>query len=225
MATYRLLITEVTNYGDLRCVAGWDLDRQEMIRPEPHREGFWPAESIGPTKSFDLGKTAQFEAADPVPPTDYPHLTEDRVVSGKVAPGTQMSDADFRKLLRETAFPTLAELFERNLILDGSKAYIPNGTQCRSLGGLEVDVKGVVVESYHNYQGKLRLRLRFLDAAGYLGPNLTSTRAYHALHAGNIDALIAEIKGASKLVLRMGLARAFPKDQCYLQVNEFFVVA
>jgi hypothetical protein len=87
MAKYKLLITEVTNFGDLRCVAGWDLDRGKMIRPEPHPKGFWQTNYIAPTGPFEVGKTVEFEAENPNPATDYPHLTEDRVVTSGIVAG------------------------------------------------------------------------------------------------------------------------------------------
>jgi hypothetical protein len=32
---------------DLRCVAGWDVNRKIMIRPEPRPAAFWPASYCG----------------------------------------------------------------------------------------------------------------------------------------------------------------------------------
>jgi hypothetical protein len=222
-----MLTTEITNFGGLRCVAGWDMDRQRMIRPEPRPGGFWPAGRIAPNGPFEIGKAVQFEAVGPNPATDYPHLTEDRVVSGKIAAGPQVSNKDFEKVLRGSAFSSLSDLFDGKLILDGDKAYVPRGTACRSLGGLKVDAKGVVIETYTNFSGKLRLRIKFTDAVGALAPNVTSTRAYELHSAGQIDALNAKISKASSLMLRIGLARAFAQmpDRCYLQVNELRTMA
>src|SRR2546430_1970731 len=87
MAAYHLLITEVTNFGKLRCVAGWDLDREKMIRPEPHPTGFWQADKIAPAGKFEVGKTASFIGTKPNPATGYPHMTEDRVVTSEIAVG------------------------------------------------------------------------------------------------------------------------------------------
>ena len=81
MPAYQVLVTDITNFGDLRCVAGWDLDRSKMIRPEPSPGGFWPASKIAPNGPFGLGKVAKFVATEPSRATDYPHRTEDRVES------------------------------------------------------------------------------------------------------------------------------------------------
>jgi hypothetical protein len=84
MEKFRLLITDLTTYGQLRCIAGWDLDRKRMIRPEPRPGDFWPAAQTGAGTPFCPGAIAVFSAAPPKPVTDYPHLTEDHVVEGKI---------------------------------------------------------------------------------------------------------------------------------------------
>lgn len=221
MADYRLLVTEITNYGDLRCVAGWDLDRSKMIRPEPHPKGFWQSGQTGPNGPFKLGATVHFSAKKPSPNTDYPHLTEDRVVIGDVSAGTRLGSGAARELLRDAAFNSLEDLFDGNLVIDGDKAYVPVGAQCASLGGLIVPAKGAVVESYRNYKGQQRLRLRFRDPQQLLAPNLTSSKAYEMHAAGEIDQLNARISKGRELMLRIGLARGFQgvPDRCYMQVN------
>src|ERR1700676_3110774 len=154
MAQYRLLVTEITNFGDLRCVAGWDLDRSQMIRPEPFPGGFWSSDKTAPGGPFELGGTVQFVATKPNPSTEYPHLTEDRVVAGEIAVAASLEDKAAKKLLRGVAYSSLDALFDNNLVIDGEKAYVPVGAHCRSLGGLIVPTKAAVVESYHNYAGK-----------------------------------------------------------------------
>src|SRR5436190_23313204 len=151
MAQYRLLVTEITNFGDLRCVAGWDLDRNQMIRPEPFPGGFWHLDKTAPRGPFELAGTVQFVATNPNPSTEYPHLTEDRVVAGEIAVAAALEDKAAKKLLQSVAYNSLNELFDKNLVVDGEKAYVPLGAQCRSLGGLVVPTKGAVVESYQNF--------------------------------------------------------------------------
>lgn len=221
MAKYQLLITDVTNFGDLRCVAGWDLKRDKMIRPEPHPTGFWPADKIAPAGKFEVGKTVSFEGTMPNPVTDYPHMTEDRVVTSEVAAGPILKAAQVKELLREAAFESLDEIFDGNLVVDGQKAYVPVGAKCKSLGGLIVPAKGATIESYNNFQGKQRLRLCFRDGTTHLAPNLTSTKAYVAHAEGRLDEVNSKIAKADNLLLRIGLARGFPAvpNRCYLQVN------
>src|SRR5689334_22758537 len=134
MDTYQLLITEVTNFGDLRCVAGWDLDREKMIRPEPHPTGFWQIDKIAPAGKFEVGKTVSFVGTKPNPVTDYPHLTEDRVVTSQIAVGPVLDAAKKKRALHQAAFDSLDEIFDGKLVVDGLKAYVPVGTRCRSLG-------------------------------------------------------------------------------------------
>lgn len=221
MVAYQLLITEVTNFGDLRCVAGWDLDREKMIRPEPHPAGFWNADRIAPAGVFEVGKTVSFVGSKPNPATDYPHLTEDRVVTSEIKAGPGVDAAQRKKILKEAAFDSLDEIFDGNLVVDGLKAYVLVGAKCRSLGGLIVPAKGTVIESYHNYEGRERLRVRFRDSKTCLAPNMTSTKAYAEHAAGRLDEVNAKIATTDNLILRIGLARGFPAfpNRCYLQVN------
>ena len=77
---YRIVVTEVTLYGRLRCVAGFDLDRGVMIRPEPEPAGFWEAKVCGPNTTFHPGHVVEFRGERPQ--TALPHNTEDIVVGG-----------------------------------------------------------------------------------------------------------------------------------------------
>jgi hypothetical protein len=218
--TYRVLVTDITNFGELRCVAGWDLDRSKMIRPEPSPGGFWPASKVAPNGPFELGKVAKFAATEPSRnSTDFPHRTEDRVVVGPIAAGAPPENHE--KMLRDAAFASLSALFEENLVVTGHKAYIKTGTRCRSLGGLVVKAKGVKIETYNNYKNKQRLRLNFSDGTLSLAPNLTSSKAYSYVAANKLGIVNTNISKASELLLRIGLARGFPEypDRCYLQVN------
>jgi hypothetical protein len=35
LANYEIIVTDVTRYGSLYCIAGWDFRNSVMIRPEP----------------------------------------------------------------------------------------------------------------------------------------------------------------------------------------------
>jgi hypothetical protein len=174
--------------------------------------------------SFELGATSKFTASKPQPPTEYPHFTEDRVVAGQIIKGPGPENRE--ELLRAAAFDSLEALFEGNLVIDGQKGYIPLGKKCRSLGGLLVKSNGATIESYRNFKNKHRLRLRFKADGQVLAPNLTSSKAYE-LHAKNeLDNVNKNIADSSELLLRIGLARAFPEmpNRCYLQVNGLSVL-
>lgn len=88
MAVYELIITDVTCYGSLYCVAGWDRLSGRMVRPEPstadprnEASRFWGDSFAGPGRAFCVGNIVQFDA-NPAPGTSaFPHATEDCVVS------------------------------------------------------------------------------------------------------------------------------------------------
>ena len=87
MTQYDLIVTDVTSYGDLFCVAGWDRLSNCMIRPEPpganvaiESSRFWSGQYAGPGRAFDLGNVVRFSAAPADPSFPFPHATEDRLV-------------------------------------------------------------------------------------------------------------------------------------------------
>jgi hypothetical protein len=87
MATYQIVVTDVTCYGSLYCVAGWDLHADCMIRPEPPRANmaseaskFWDGRFAGPGQFFSVGNVVRFDAAPPPANFLFPHATEDRIV-------------------------------------------------------------------------------------------------------------------------------------------------
>src|ERR1700722_16639524 len=118
---HRLLVTDITEYGVLRCVAGWDLDRQTMIRPEPRPGDFWPAAVTGPGAIFRIGALVQFAGQRPEPPTAYPHFTEDRVVVGLVMPSRiVLSAAQRSAALVNTLSVSIPEIFDGHLQRSGN---------------------------------------------------------------------------------------------------------
>src|SRR4051794_33727523 len=87
MAQYDLIVTDVTSYGDLFCVAGWDRLSNRMIRPEPpganaavESSRFWSGQYAGPGRAFDVGNVVRFSAAPADASFPFPHATEDRLV-------------------------------------------------------------------------------------------------------------------------------------------------
>ncbi len=128
---YCVLVTEVTEYGALRCVAGWDLDRQMMVRPEPRPGDFWPAVMTGPTAPFRVGTVVEFLGQSPEPATAYPHFTEDRVVTGLVTPSlVTLSAAELAKTLTATVSASIQDIFGGHVQVARMSAFVAEGTQC-----------------------------------------------------------------------------------------------
>ena len=93
MPTYEIVVTDVTCYGTLYCVAGWDRRAGRMIRPEPpaanmasEASKFWDGRFAGPGRTLSIGNIVRVEASPPPPDFPFPHATEDRIV----AAATQM---------------------------------------------------------------------------------------------------------------------------------------
>ena len=225
MAEYRLLISDITEFGSLRCVAGWDLDREKMIRPEPSPGDFWPESVTGPGAPFGRGAIVEFEARTPSPVTEYPHRTEDRVVIGRVKRTQTLSASERLAILSGTTSEDLDSLFDSNLQVENMRGYIPRGTQCRSLGAIEVDASAVSIFEDTDW-GKKRLRCRMRHGNRTIHPTVTSTLARETYRAGGIEAVSERLANARRLHLRIGLARSFAQqpDRCYVQINDIYVV-
>ena len=87
VATYEIIVTDVTCYGSLYCVAGWDRLTGQMIRPEPpgakasnEPSRFWNSGYAGPGKTFAVGNVVRVGATGALPDFLFPHATEDRMV-------------------------------------------------------------------------------------------------------------------------------------------------
>jgi hypothetical protein len=219
MPSFRLLVTEVTDYGSsLRCVAGWDVDRNEMIRPEPAAGAFWPASYIGPNGWFEVGALVQFEGYHPVPPTSFPHRTEDRVVVGVVQRLDTPTAEQRARWLAASVSPNLAAIFGGHIQVANSRGYVPLHTQCASLGAIEIRPNQLVISE--DGDGR-RLRCQLSHGMFGILPTITCSRIRRMYHQLGLPAVLQSFAGANRLHLRIGLARAFDAhpDRCYIQVN------
>jgi len=179
MAKFRLLITDLTEYGQLRCIAGWDLERGKMIRPEPHPGGFWQATLCGPGKPFAPGNIVSFEGAAPVPKTEYPHLNEDIVVQGAASLDKVLSADKFIEALRQVETVDRSVAFAAPVEIDNAKAFIRTGTKCPSLRGLKIKGDAVlfIEEKYGDKPPKARCLISIPQKASI---NLAEVEGKHS---------------------------------------------
>ena len=160
MEKFRLLITDLTEYGTLRCVAGWDQDRQKIVRPEPHPLGFWEGTACGNGRPFAPGNIiVTFDAVVPNPKTELPHLNEDRVVRGPIKLEQSLSREKFLEAIRKIPTIDSAAAFNSPVKVENSKAYVPReGTDHPSLRGLLTKGKTIsfVAEKYGDKPARAR---------------------------------------------------------------------
>lgn len=225
MPRYRLLITDLTDYGDLRCVAGWDLDRGKMIRPEPRPGAFWQGAATGAGQAFFPGQVVRFDADVPNPPTEYPHRTEDHVVQGDVHLIERLAGEDFRNHLENIADDAAAVLGSPVEIANG-KAYVPLGTNHRSLVG--INVARTELTFWEDQYGEEPPKLRGLLATQALSLNLsiTSSDLRDRYRTGGLASVSEHFADGERLHVRLGLARAFEAqpNRCYMQINGIYIL-
>jgi hypothetical protein len=226
MAKYRLLITDLTEYGDLRCVAGWDLDRGKMIRPEPHPGGFWNQSYCGSGRSFAPGNIVIFKADLPQPKTDLPHLNEDRVVQVEtIAVEKTLSKNEFLDHLAKVATVGREVAFAAPVRVINAKAFVPTHTDRPSLRGLSIASVHVTftTEKFGEKPAKPRC---LISASNRLTINLSIAGCHlrDIFRKSGRDGLGRLFSGSHTLHVRLGLARGwgnFP-DRCYMQVNGIY---
>lgn len=226
MANYQILVTDVTCYGDLRCVAGWDVDRGRMIRPEPptasaaEASKFWDGRFAGAGQIFSVGNIVRFEAADPPANFLFPHATEDRLV----VEGTDIQNArslNLREMIASVAgsrSATLSDAFDGGLIRPNSgKAYVQSGHRGRSLGAIEIRADEIAFHEVYDGKRKLRARLS-IDQTTY-NLSVTSDALRRRWRTGGLQALEEDRKKSDRIHVRVGLARPLSGGQCYAQIN------
>lgn len=222
---YRVVVTDVTDFGaSLHCVAGWDLNSGRMVRPEPGPAAFWPKAYVGSTATFWPLHEVSFEADPPNPVTAFPHRTEDLVVRlGTLTRVRILPAAEFSQIALQNSFRSIRAIYG-DALSAGAKPYVTPGTQCSSLGGITLPVGAVnfYIDQFQDKPPKLRALVNDGVANYDLSVTNSELRALH--RAGGMSAVRAMFANATRVHLRIGLAREFPQGRCHAQINGAFAV-
>lgn len=218
---FRIVVTEVTLYGKLRCVAGYDLVSRRMIRPEPAAGEFWPALVCGTNTTFHPGHVVRFEGDQPN--TALPHRTEDIVVRGEPRREGVLAPEALRKALAGAAALSPDVVFRELLRFDGYKAYAPAGADCGSLAGIELRTEDLQLAE-RRFEAQVKPEAHLLLGGHLLHLAVAAKDLKQAHQKNGLDAARALLAGADRLHVRLGLARPWQEhpDQCYLQVNGIY---
>jgi hypothetical protein len=205
-----------------------------MIRPEPttansHDEAsrFWDSRFAGNGRPFGVGNIVKIDASSPPNTFPFPHATEDRIVTAgnQIQVLGQLATADIVQNVAAGTSPTLDAAFDGGLIREPSrKAYVPKDHNGRSLGALDLAPNNLVFfeSQFRDNAPKLRARV---TANGILYDlPVTADAARERWKTAGIEALRDDVKGANRLHVRVGLARPFPANQCYSQVNGVLIL-
>jgi len=231
VATYELIITDVTCYGSLYCVAGWDRLTGRMIRPEPpgasatnEASRFWGSDYAGPGKTFAVGNVVKFDATDALPNFLYPHATEDRIVdTSKPMTVTQtLSNAELVAAVSPGVSSTLSEVFDGALVRASSrKAFVPTGNAGRSLGAIEIPPTDITFFENDWDPNKPKLRARVTSNGLIYDLSVPAESMRSRWKSAGLASLRSDITASNRIHIRAGLSRAMPSrpDECYSQVN------
>lgn len=234
MANYKVIVTDVTCYGTLYCVAGWDPENEIMVRPEPpgasaavEASRFWDGQFVGPEKIFHPGNFVSFEAGPPHGDFPLPHSTEDRVVdlSKPVKLLDRFNTPQLVKQVAGSISPNLNAAFNNALVqTPAGKAYVPIGHNGRSLGAVELAPTQISFHENRFDPNRPKLRAH-IDIAGVVYDlSVPADTARTRWKADGIDALKSDVESSKLVHARVGLSRPFPAqpNECYSQVNGIY---
>jgi hypothetical protein len=231
VATYEIIVTDVTCYGSLYCVAGWDRISNQMIRPEPpganardEASRFWSSSYAGPGKPFAVGNVVRFTAADAAPDFLFPHATEDRIVDmGTPLQVLQTLDpAAMAQAVAPGISGSLPLAFDGALIRAGSrKAYVPTGNRGRSLGAIEIPPSDLIFFEHQWDNQTPKLRARVTSAGQVYDLSVPAEAARSRWRSAGLAVLKADVNASTRLHIRTGLSRPMQSkpNECYSQVN------
>ncbi|MER8404220.1 hypothetical protein [Mesorhizobium sp. M0185] len=234
MTTYEIIVTDVTRYGTLYCVAGWDRIRGGMIRPEPsgaiaanEPSRFWDGQHAGPNRTFAVGNIVRFDANAPAANFQFPHATEDRIlVAGQpIMLVGQQTVAQTAQAVAGGISPTLEAAFNNGLIRAASnKAHVPIGYNGRSLGAIEIAPNQIqfYVQSFD--PAKPQLRSRITVGNNLYDLSVPADAAKSRWQGQGLAGLQADAQASMRIHVRVGLSRPFAAmpNSCYSQVNGLY---
>ncbi|MGV2104330.1 dual OB domain-containing protein [Rhizobium sp. 21-4511-3d] len=223
MSIYKLIITDLTRYGTLFCVAGWDVERNRMIRPEPstatatgEASRFWDTQYVGTGKLFEVGNLVRLDLDDPPDNFSFPHATEDRI-AGDAKLFEKLDVDKLAEVPSDTFASALKSAFEGNLSRTSTgTSYVHAGTKTGSLDAIEIDPHQI-----HFYEtgdgGKHRLRASIIEDNKRYDFSVPADAA-RTLGANKLN---EQVKASSKIHVRLGLSRPMNDipDSCFAQIN------
>jgi len=220
---FKIIVTDITDYGaDLHCVAGWDLLGKQMVRPEPAPRQFWPQRFVGADQVFWPGSVVEFEGDAPKDQT-YPHATEDVVVQLGSLNRTHVIDLPtLPAAVAGSVAPNIEKLFAGQLRRNGWKGYVPLGSKCNSLGGIELKRADLEFreDQWQDDPPKLRAIVSKVNLS------VTSTVLRAAFSSGGVEEVERLLPNQGTVHVRIGLARPFGDypNECFLQVNGVYAI-
>jgi len=237
MVAHEVIITDVTCYGDLYCVAGWDTGLERMIRPEPPTANaiaevsrFWGGLHAGPNRSLAVGNIVRFQASPPLPAFPFPHATEDRLVSAPIAIEVvgNLTAAVIAERVEDGVSASIEAAFGGELIRGHSgKCFVPAGTQVCSLDAIEIEPHQISFYEDNPKPGKRRLRAVIEHGGLNYDLSVPADAARTQFLAQGIASLDATAAASDRIHVRLGLCRPFAAmpDTCYAQVNGLYFLA
>lgn len=220
----RLVVTDITQMGPkLYCLAGWDLNNKNMVRPLPNGKN-WSRDVID-KNNVQVGSIIHVQSTG-THKANFPHLTEDVEIN---ASNIKLEKDRFTDWLGDDGpegFSDLNAAFSGNIKYNkefkGCKqgVYVPINTQCKSLIGMNIPTRSL--EFFPNNFDVKKLKVRLKDESSHYEMSVSSHRLKSIYRQGGIEAINSITAGADYVHVRIGLARAWEDnpEKCFAMLNE-----
>lgn len=217
--TMDVLITDVTEMGGGNyCVAGWNADLKQMVRPLPDG-GNWPAallskHGIVPGVTISVTKKG---AATGI----FPHRTEDTPIDSATINVRTGLFTDWLGLCAPRISVTLDDGFGGNLAWNGTWNGVRQGvhttpkTLCGSLVAISVPIGNLSFCEPFN-----ALKAIVSDGVATYQLTVSNRVLKEAWREGGLPAVTAALPNRDRFHVRVGLARPFGDPlKCYAMLN------
>jgi hypothetical protein len=204
--------------GGYLCIAGWDPESKQMVRPLPDGRHWDPR--IVVTQKIVPGVTIHVL---PVGNStrDYPHRTEDQPITLNSITVVQRGFTEWFGPDAPKIAKSISEAFEGNVLRNSEYqgvaqgAHILPGTKCASLAAVKVQRDFFsFVEDF----GKLKCLVD--DGKRRYKLSVTSKALRDAWGTGGLSAASAALPRRASLHVRIGLAHAYDNPpKCYMMLN------
>jgi hypothetical protein len=221
----QVIITDLTEMSTGNyCVAGWDWERQRMVRLLTRLGSNWTSHYVGQTGLWHR-RLVRYEPVAMPADGVFPHASEDTRIDEKTMQMLPRPN-HWRTTILQSESPNIDAIFDQGLNagIPGQtrkSPYVPPNTHCASLGAVRANAADF--EFYVNDfdPNKPKLRCRFTKAGSRFDLPVSSYRLRLRWREIGVDRMNERQGDFGQVHVRVGVARPF-SNGCYLMLNGLY---
>lgn len=222
-----ILITDLTEMSPgSYCVAGWDWQRQRMVRLLMKHGGNWTAAHVSQTGLWHR-RLVRYQPAAVPHGGAFPHATEDMRVD-ETTMQTFPRPNDWRQKFLQSESADVDSIFAGCLNptpaghLRKSPFVLPN-SECASLGAVRANAADFQYYEDHYTPNKPKLRCRFRQSGSDFDLSVSSYRLRLRWREIGVREMNKKQGQFGQVHVRLGLARTWgDMNKCYLMLNGLY---